>query len=154
MIVRPIMITGDQKPTATSGGSTTSGVTVNRLMDDVVVNTIVDCTFPSTSQISLPAGTYLIQGWCLSGPILRNKGYLYNVTDAEVALPGTCAYCDGQSGTSICFIRGVLTITDTKVFEFRFWPQSTGPTTGQGVLGNSGQEQRFVNITVEQVSIP
>lgn len=82
----------------------------------------------SSGQISgLPAGRYRVSGYTTkygySGTI-THQAFLYNVTDATVAIPGHSGYTSTSTSESI-HIFGVIDVEAGKVFELRQWSSGT-----------------------------
>jgi hypothetical protein len=133
--ISQVMYVQDQKAVGTFGGDSVVGIQT-RVINTVVSNTIVGASL-ATNQVTLPSGTYYIEASAptyLSG---RHKLYLYNITDAALAISGTAEY-NSTSGTvqTRSFIRSPLIITAAKVFEIRHQIASALVSNGLGLETN------------------
>lgn len=136
----PIAIFEDQKSSGTDGGTFTSGADRTRTINTEVSD---PCGFASVSsnQISLLAGTYLIE-W--SAPALvvdSHQAFLYNATDAAVVQRGSTEQTDTSTNVATRS-RGsaIVTIASTKAFEIRHRCDTTRSTDGFGRAGSFGTE--------------
>lgn len=136
----PIAIFEDQKSSGTDGGTFTSGADRTRTINTEVSDL---CGFASVSsnQISLLAGTYLIE-W--SAPALvvdSHQAFLYNATDAAVVQRGSTEQTDTSTNVATRS-RGsaIVTIASTKAFEIRHRCDTTRSTDGFGRAGSFGTE--------------
>ena len=122
----------DEKSSSTTGGASSAGDNT-RALNTVVTNEISSASL-SSNQITLPAGTYFING---SAPIYKSnnhKAYLYNVTDSDKEIIGTVQYSDTSNDIQTnSFVYGRFTITGTKVFEFRQYVSVAKSTNGLGI---------------------
>lgn len=88
-----------------------AGSTVTRKLNTVLVNTIAGASLAS-DQVTLPAGTYDVDGLVPLPANSTNQAYLFNVTDNATAVFGNATF-----GYGSCFVRGRITISSTKVFR-------------------------------------
>lgn len=87
-----ILIVIDEKPSGTHGGTNSTGQWQVRDLNTVVVNTIPGASL-SGNLITLPAGTYHINGRAPSAGTAGHKARLYDLSTSSVLL-------DGSSGAS------------------------------------------------------
>jgi len=92
-----------------------------RTLNTVVVNTIAGASL-AANRITLPTGTYYIDGYgaCVSGG--KHRAQLYSVTGAATKIMGTSAYGrdDSYEDTTESFIKGTFTVAGaSEVFEIR-----------------------------------
>lgn len=115
-----------------SGDSFTGSATISRVLNTTVANTLTGASL-SSSNVTLPAGTY---DCLISAPGYNqaaNKASLYDVTAAATVLVGTSANAvnGGQISTSV--VRGRFTIAAAHVFSVKHWASGAGnggyPTT-------------------------
>ncbi len=140
-----VLYAQDQKPAGTNGGSSIAGIQVRTLNTKVFNNISGASLNTSTSQITLPAGTYVISGSCPAWYLGANGGHqarLYNVTDATYLLYGQTAIAAGGSSTSyinqsVSVIHGAFTLVGTKVLELRHWTETANAEDGLGLAGGN-----------------
>jgi hypothetical protein len=86
-------------------------------------NGIADASV-SSNQVTLPAGTYVIQAWATCDQGTRDwlQVRLYNVTSAATAAASATQRVidgDGDSGNITAHLTAVVTLTDSAVFELQ-----------------------------------
>lgn len=133
-----VMIVYDQKAQNTAGGTFTSGAWQTRTLNTVQSNSITGASLAS-NQITLPAGTYLIEGSAPAATVNLHQAGFYNVTDGTFSIIGTTERA-GTSDVTRSFFSGVITIAGTKVFDIRHRCQITCGTYGFGYAGNFAVE--------------
>ena len=143
------MIVVDEKASGAGGGNNVIGSNV-RTLNTVRSNTITGAAL-AANQITLPAGTYRVEG---SVPFFggdRHRGFLYNVTDAVVAVLGTSEN-GGGAFTSRSFVRGMFSIAATKVFELRHHCENVA-TQGFGDPVADGRPEAYAEITIRREGV-
>jgi len=114
----------------------TNEITVNiRDLNTIKTNEITGASV-SSNQITLPAGTYYIDG---SAPTYRtgySHVYLYNVTDSANELYGYNDYANLTDGAGRSHVVGRFTISSQKVFELRHYAHTVFATYGLGLFMN------------------
>ena len=121
----------DEKDNQTHGGTNIAGVNT-RVLNTIKTNEITGASL-SSNQITLPAGTYYIDG---SAPTFRTgygHVYLYNVTDSANEIYGYNDYANPTDGASRSHVIGRFTIASQKVFELRHYTQTVNATAGLGL---------------------
>lgn len=128
-----VLIVVDEKTSGTSGGTFTSGAWRTRDLNTVRHNTIVGASL-SSNQITLPAGTYLIEASAPAVYVYINKIRLRNITDGVDAAVGSSAWTgSNDTGAAPSQIIEVITISSgQKVFEIQHYCSSTYATSGFG----------------------
>jgi hypothetical protein len=123
----------DEKTNGTDGGTASAGTTYTRTLNTVVENTITGASL-ATNQVTLPAGTYDIEGIAPGYEVRNSHSYLYNVTDGVAGLLGQSgAYAGPSSGVSAFgSFKGRVTIAASKTFELRHHVTENQTTTGLG----------------------
>jgi hypothetical protein len=134
----------------TSGGGLTSGSDLTRTLNTEVENSIAGASL-ATNQITLPAGTYRIDGHVPFYATQRSRAWLYNITDAAITLLGSSIYCSAGSAQLISLIRGKFTIAGTKVFELRQRVALTNASNGAGVESNFTGGEIYADIFITKV---
>jgi hypothetical protein len=126
----------DEKAQNTQGGSSVAGVNT-RTLNTVRTNEITGASLGS-NQITLPAGTYYIEGSAPSFQSNETMLVLYNVTDAVTEVVGQSNWQSGTaSGVSQSQVQGRFTIASSKVFELQHDIDSAQASNGLGVAANS-----------------
>ena len=121
----------DEKAQGTDGGGSGNGV-LTRDLNTVKVNEITGASL-SSNQITLPSGTYYVEGMTSAFVPSDTQLYLYNVTDSSFEV-------DGLSLTNnVPLMSGRFTISAQKVFEIRY-NSSNGEPTGRGRNSNESTE--------------
>ncbi|MBA3912007.1 MAG: hypothetical protein C0524_19535 [Rhodobacter sp.] len=129
----PVSIFRDQKTAGTDGGTFTQDGDRTRALNNTQINQISGASLAS-NQITLPAGTYLIDAMAPANQVLQHVAWLFNVTDAATVISGTAGFAGNalDSTVNYSFVKGVITIAATKVFELRHRCSSTKTTDGFG----------------------
>lgn len=129
----------DQKSSGTAGGTFTSGAWRTRTLNTEVTDEITSTL--SSSQFTLPAGTYWIDASSPAFQVANHQSKLVNITDTADVLFGTPQYSaptNGDTNTSV--ITGRFTIAGTKTFEIQHRCNTTANTNGFGVAASFGTE--------------
>ena len=124
----------DEKANGTAGGTNIAGVNI-RDLNTIKTNEITGASV-SSNQITLPAGTYYIDG---SAPTYRtgySHVYLYNVTDSANEIYGYNDYANPTDGAGRSHVVGRFTISSQKVFELRNYAHTVFATYGLGLFMN------------------
>lgn len=125
-----------------------SGVNT-RPLNTVQRNTIVGASL-AANQITLPAGTYQIDGYgiCLANKI---RTYLYNVTDSANAVLGASISNNNANDAELAAINGVFTIAATKVFEVRHELGSASTAIALGSPANLTGNEIYAVIKIRRL---
>jgi hypothetical protein len=142
----------DQKTSGTNGGTFTSAAFRTRDINTTVgTNGISGCSIAS-NQITLPAGTFLIQGSAPAYDVNNHVTRFYNITDSTVAINGGTSYVD-TTDTAVTHspFSGVVVIAASKVFEVQHYAASTVATYGFGISTGFAAEV-YTQITIIKVA--
>lgn len=135
----------EQYSSGTNGQTSTSGSWQTRVINTTVVSQ--SWASLSSSQITLSAGTYTIQGFGASEAANRDQTRFQNVTDATtVALGLVNFYTGGTGGTGP--VQGSFVISGSKAFEF----QHQVANSGLYGLGASFGTEVFLTITITKTA--
>ena len=136
----------------TNGGTFTSGAWRTRDLNTTVFNNITSCSL-SSNQISLPAGTYIINAQAPAFDISQGQARLYNITDSSVAIQGASTYCAAgtSDATAPALVLGAFTIAGTKTFELQHRAGETQASNGFGVDTGFGVNNVYSQITITKV---
>ena len=124
----------DQKSAGTNGGSAGDNATVTRDLNTVLTNEVTGASLGS-NQVTLPSGTYFINGSAPASHCNSHQVLWYNVTDSSEVLTGKNTYnstAGTAESTTHSFVTGRFTITAQKVFELRHRVNSNSPNIGLG----------------------
>ena len=141
----------DAKSSGTDAGTFTSGGWRTRTLNTTVQNTITSASL-SSSQVTLPAGTYFLQASAPSFQTSSNNLRWYNITDSSQVAVGTNSY--GLYTTDFMMnasLSCTFTIAASKVFELQHYGAVTKNTSGFGVGGGLGYSEIYAQITLVKV---
>jgi len=144
----------DEKVSGSQGGTFTSGAWRTRDLNTLTGNT--DFISLSSNQITLEAGTYIIEGRAPSFRVDHNKTRLRNITDGSTEIVGTTARTENGVGTgndeSFSFIEGIITITSQKIFELQHQCATTNNTIGFGSASGFSEIETYTTIKITKIS--
>jgi len=142
----------DEKAATNQGGTFTNGAWRTRDLNTIKTNTITGASLAS-NQITLPAGTYFIQGYPVSFRAEGNISRIYNITDSSQVSLGinnhSGSSTTGSQGTST--VSCIVTITGTKVFELQHYSQSTVASVGFGIRNETGVGEVYSEILIWKI---
>jgi hypothetical protein len=126
----------DEKAAGTNGGTFTSGAWRTRDLQTEKTNEISGASLAS-NQITLPIGTYYVEGYAISDGVMYNKARLYNTTASADLIIGSNSY-NGRAGLDFegqgeTFISGRFTLAAISVLELQHWCYATNATYGFGI---------------------
>lgn len=122
----------DEKPTGTSGGSTTGNAWQTRDINTVVHNNITGASL-SSHRVSLPAGRYYIRATIPVYAGNLSRAALYNNTSSAYLLYGPSARADFTANVFMSqVVDGEITLTGPSAIELRMWVQ-TSYASGMGI---------------------
>jgi hypothetical protein len=134
----------DEKAQNTAGGTFTSGAWQTRVLNAVKTNTISGASVAS-NQMTLPAGTYWVEASAPAWIVTGHQAKLYNITDASDILVGYSV--NGANNGAVANadltrsdVRGLFTISGTKVIELQHRCNTTQATNGFGPAVNISTE--------------
>jgi len=142
----------DEKADGTSGGSPTSGSFITRVLNTVKTNEISGASL-SSNQITLPSGTYYLEGFVPCYVSERNIIKLRNVTDSSDTLQSQNTFVSNASGTNVNIrISGRFTIAAQKTFEIQHRTNYNAGTEGFGVQMGFGFTEIYSDIQIWKVA--
>ena len=141
----------DEKTSGTNGGTATLGAWRTRDINATQFNDISGASL-SSNQITLPAGTYLIEGECQAVGIDINQVRFQNITDSTTAVLGQNMYTEQSTNVgNMARVSGIFTIAGSKAFEFQQQCTFTKATNGFGVANSFGTNV-YASITITKVA--
>jgi len=143
----------NQQATATGAGGTTSGSFVKIPYNTVKTNEITGASL-SSSQITLPSGTYYLSANTVLYRTNESKIVLRNTTDSTYDLIGHPTFISqADSGTATVSVDGRFTISAQKVFEIQMWTQrSQGNGFGYASGITDGQASVFASAKIWKIA--
>lgn len=148
----PILIE-DHKTTGTAGGGFTSGSYVTRDLNTVVTNVGGHASL-SGNQITLAAGTYILNASAPAFKCDQHQIRWYNITDSAIAKEGSSEYANNSNSLQS---RSVITefeftIASSKVFELQHQCAVTQASNGLGVLNSFGSYMVYAQVALRKVA--
>ena len=143
----------DEKIGATEGGSFSSGAWRTRTLQTEETNEITSATLVS-NQITLPAGTYMIDAWASAYRVASHKCRWYNITDGSTVINGSTERSADDAGTAMSAskARGRFTIAGTTVFELQHRCETSNATSGFGNAAGLGAAEVYAEVMIWKVS--
>lgn len=135
-----------------AGGTFTSGAWQTRPLNTVNCNTIDGASLAS-NQITLPAGTYLAQGWAAA--YYNNLGHklaLYNVTGAAYLGYGVNTYTQSNDQGNTASIARKFELAVESVIELRHRCGQTQSTNGMGAACSFGVPEIYAELVISKIS--
>ncbi|WP_081678726.1 phage tail protein [Desulfocurvibacter africanus] len=144
-----VLIARDEKAQGTAGGTFTSGAWRTRDLAEKV-NSIPGASV-AANQITLPAGTYLVDARAPSYGTVSHQAKLYDVTHAQNLIVGTVERTDGSypSQTSSC-IRGKIVLAEATAIEVQHICSLSRSTNGLGFATNFATEV-YTGVIIERI---
>lgn len=147
-----VAVFNETQASGTPGGTFTSGSWVTRTIN----NTQTSQTWASLllNQITLDAGTYLIEASAPFFSVDGTQAKLYNITDAADELIGQSSFGSSGNGVSgTASVIGVITIASPKAFEVQHQGVTTHAVNGLGVAcGFSLTNEVYTQITITKLA--
>ncbi|MEH2031324.1 MAG: hypothetical protein V7K67_16945 [Nostoc sp.] len=147
---------GDVKSFGTNGGSYTSAVDITRTLNTVITPASWLSLNPSTSIITLAAGTYLINGSCTAGGIGSFKAWLANASTNAVLLLGTSAYPNtNYYAACLSLLSGQLILTASTTLVLKMRGTNTNSNTsalGVATGADTGQTELYSYIGFTKIA--
>lgn len=127
-----VAVFNETQSSGTPGGAFTFGAWRTRVLN--TTQQTQSWASLSANQVTLAAGTYLIQALAPCFAVDQNLARLYNITDATSEIQGQSTFASaGNLDFAFSPVVGVITIASSKVFELQHQCVSTRATNGFGV---------------------
>lgn len=144
-----ILVVRDEKTSGTNAGASIFG-TQQRTLNTVVINTISGASL-SSNNVTLPAGTYLVEASTPAFNANAHQASLVNVTDS-ITYTGTSETASSSGGCATkSFIDTYFTITSAKVFKINHFT-TTVNATGLGPNTSSGLPEVYTVAKFTKIS--
>jgi hypothetical protein len=142
----------DQKTSGTNGGTFTSGAWRTRDLNTSITNNISGASLGS-NQITLPAGTYLIEASAPARQAGNHKAKLANITDTTDILIGTSEFTsDSNNVANRSFVFGTFTLAGTKVLELQHRCAVNQNTNGLGSASAFSVVEVYADVRIWKVA--
>lgn len=133
----------DQRAAGTSAGTFTSGSWQIRAINNEHAD-VGDFVGVATNQITVAAGTYVVDIACPAHMVGRHQARLRNITDGVTTLVGSSENsAAADSVSSVSRITGRFTIASAKTFEIQHQCSATRATDGFGLAANFGETEIY-----------
>jgi hypothetical protein len=136
-----------------AGGTFTQGSFLTRDLQTTQYNGIAGCSLAS-NQITLAAGTYIVNAMAPAGYVDQHQTRFYNITDSATAIIGGNAY-NGITSASVdtySALQGGFTIAAQKVFELQHRCTTTKNGTGFGTNNGFSAGEVYSIVTIAKVA--
>lgn len=147
-----------------SQGNLTDATWNTRRLQTTITNEITSASLAS-NQLSLPEGTYFVQGWALHyyapaaavSASLTGKLRLRNITGSTTLLLGsqfnTSSFqsSDAYNVTYKLEIHGRFTLVGTTTIELQHWNDHTNTTGNAGLAASSGENEIYSELLIWKV---
>jgi hypothetical protein len=141
----------DQKADGVDGGTFTAGGWRKRDLNTVVHNSISGASL-SSNDITLPAGTYLIEGFALANVVSTNLTHIRDTSDSSILLVGVTDISSTTiSSNSLSHIRGKITLGSTTNIELVHRCLTTRATNGFGLANGFSSSNVYAEIIIRKV---
>jgi hypothetical protein len=141
----------DEKASGTHGGTSQTSYTT-RDLNTSLTNEISGASL-SSSQITLPSGTYYIRAFAPAYSSDRHTIKLRNITDSTDTLLGTSVYAEGSnSNYNMSMVTGRFTIASSKTFAIQHRCQTSIATTGFGVSKDMSETNVYTDVQIWKVA--
>ena len=139
----------DQKAANTSGGGGSTSY-ATRTLNTAVHNNISGASL-SSSEVTLPAGTYLAEGRCPALRVNSHKCRLYNVTSASVIAYGTSEFGAVGTGSIVQTWSTVVTkfvLSGTSAIRLEHALETTTNSADYGLAANKTGVEIYSNLKI------
>jgi hypothetical protein len=141
----PMIHIRNEQPSATDGGTFTSGADRTRVLNTIHVDTQGLAKLAS-NQVTVPAGVYRVWARCPAYGVDRHQAVLYSVTDSADVSVGSTAFSNASTAQSDSIIIDRVVFTRATILELRHRCQTTIATYGLGVSANFGRISIYAEI--------
>jgi hypothetical protein len=149
--VSTYFIVQETQADGTNGGTFASGAWRTRLLNTTQHNGISGASLGS-NRVTLPAGTYRINGHAAAAGVSYHQARLYNITASATLIIGNKATSSSsQSGSEVV---GVLTLGATTVIELQHYAADSQSEYGFGKAGGTtfGERNLYAYLEIEKIS--
>lgn len=150
----PLLHVRDEKAAGTNGGGFTAGAWQTRTLNTVKTNEISGASL-AANQITLPAGTYEVEGGAQAFRVETHQTRLRDITGSATLLVGQAHYADTEStggSSQESTLRGRFTLAATSVIELQHWCVTTNATHGAGYGAGLNETAVYADLMIRKVA--
>jgi hypothetical protein len=147
----PSAVFEDQKAANTAGGASVSGSWIARTLNTTVYNDITSASLAS-NQISLPAGTYEVDGYSTLHASGRSRNRIRDVTNNVTLALSESSFSNAASATTAPRTQARFTLAGTTLIELQYRVQNSMATNGLGVEANFGEVEVYSRVRLTKLS--
>lgn len=140
----------DEKVIGTNGGNFVSGAWRVRELNTITTDAGSGISLAS-DQITLTAGTYIVEGEAPAYDVNSHTARFYNVTDATPEILGTVSRGTNTNFHTVSTFKEKITLTSTKVFELQHRCNQTRNNDGLG-YATGYQTEIYANIFIMKLT--
>lgn len=143
-----IAIFNETQTSGTNGGTFTSGAWVQRVLNTTVQSQAWASL--SSNQVTLSAGTYLIEATCPGVEVGSHKAKLKNVSGSSDAIIGESAFAGTGAGTN-SVILGIISPGSSIIYELQHQCQTTVSGGGLGLASGFGVDEIYCQLKITKL---
>ncbi len=135
-----------------AAGSNSGNSNNQRTLNSTVVNQISGASV-SSNDVTLPAGTYIIDGYANAFRLNRHFLRWYNSTDASYIINGQSMFADANNEVqNLATISGRFTISAQKTFALMHYTQSSHSQSNALGIESNVTTNHYVNLRIWKVA--
>lgn len=142
-------IVTDVKPSGEYGGEASKDTWQTRDLNTMQSVNGSSCSV-SSNQITLTAGTYIVEASVPSYRVRETKVRFYNITDSTTDIVGTSDYHFMDCGRSN--LAGSITLASSKTFELQQWSDKSINTNGLGNAVGAGVNEVYSTVKIVKIA--
>lgn len=134
------------------GGGNQASSNNQRTLNSTVVNQISGASV-SSNDVTLPAGTYIIDGYANAFRVNRHFLRWYNVTDSSYIINGQSVFADVNNEVqNLATISGRFTISAQKLFALMHYTQTNNSQSNALGISSGVTTNHYVNLRIWKVA--
>lgn len=143
----------EQQSSGTNGGTFTSGAWQTRALNTSIINTISGASL-SSDTITLPSGTYQIDGYAIANQTNGHMTRLQNTTTNTTIITGSSGIANSTvSENNLSLIKGKFTLSGSTTIQLQHYCNTTFSSGGFGQsVGISGVVETYSSIFLSKVA--
>ena len=141
-----------EEASGVEGGDFTAGSFQTRTLNATVSNDI-DGASLNSNVITLPPGTYEVDGYSQAYDVGEHRAKLVNTTDSVDLILGTCLHASSSSNVAnLSNIKGRFTLLATKTIELQHRCGITLLSTGLGRANGYGGNEVYAELFIRRIT--
>jgi len=134
------------------GGGNSADSNNQRTLNSTVVNQISGASV-SSNDVTLPSGTYIIDGYANAFRVNRHFLRWYNSTDTSYTINGQSMFADASNEVqNLAVISGRFTISAQKTFALMHYTQTNNSQTNALGIASNETTNHYVNLRIWKVA--